>query len=73
MSIVGVACRGWVGLARCRDGNPLQYCSVIPTLFGYFLGIPSLYVLSFWTCFCGFLGGRNVVKVVGFDVVVRGT
>ena len=29
-------------------------CGVIPTLFGCFLGIPSLYVLSFLKCFfCG--------------------
>ena len=26
-------------------------CGVIPTLFGCFLGIPSLYVLSFLKCF----------------------
>ena len=26
-------------------------CGVIPTLFGCFLGIPSLYVISFLKCF----------------------
>ena len=26
-------------------------CGVIPTLFGCFLGIPSLYILSFLKCF----------------------
>ena len=37
----------WVWLARCRDGNPLKFCRVIPNLFGYFFGIPSLHAFSF--------------------------
>ena len=41
-----------------RKGN----CGTIPTLFGCFFGIPSLYVLSFFvTCFCFFFlwGGER--------------
>ena len=37
------------------------YCGTIPTLFGCFLGIPSLYVLSFLIFFCYLLlwGGER--------------
>ena len=63
IGMAGVACRGFV---VCVVGNKSKdigmgirksiQCGVIPTLFGCFLGIPSLYVLSilnafFVTCF----------------------
>ena len=44
--------------------------SFVPTLFGYFLGIPSLYIFSFFkvffvTCFCFFIGGGGGGGVAG--------
>ena len=50
--LAGVACRGlwcacgWENVKRYRDGSPVVL--FIPTLFGCFLGIPSLYVFSFF-------------------------
>ena len=46
-----------------------KYCGVIPTLFGCFLWIPSLYVLSFFkcffvTCFDCFFEGKSMVAVL---------
>ena len=38
--------RGWKNGKRYRDDNPSGYCGIIPTLFGCFLGIPSLYVFK---------------------------
>ena len=39
---------GWKNGKRCRGGNPLKYCGVVSTLFGYFFGIPSLHGSSFF-------------------------
>ena len=50
--------------------------SFVPTLFGYFLGIPSLYVFSFFemffvTCFrCFFFGGGGGAGILMPDTHV---
>ena len=56
--MAGVACRGlWCVWLTSKDiGMGIRksiQCGVIPTLFGCFLGIPSLYmyVISFLKCF----------------------
>ena len=54
VDMAGVACQELVCV--CEFGKMAKdigmtirkgYCGIIPTLFGCFLGIPSLYVLSF--------------------------
>ena len=62
VDMTGVACRGlwcacgWKNVKRYRDGSTVV--SFVPTLFGCFLGIPSLDAFSFFFFFCQlFLGG----------------
>ena len=54
-------------------------CGVIPTLFGCFLGIPSLYISSFLkclfvTCFaCFFLREKSMVAALQLIAIYRAT
>ena len=58
---------------RYRSDNPYEYCGVIPTLFGCFFGIPSLYLLSlsifFVTHFCCFVLGEKTMDCRGSTAV----
>ena len=61
---MGIVCGVRVGKMSKDIGMGVRKGIVVlfvPTLFGYFLGIPSLYGFSFFfvTCFCCFLGGEG--------------
>ena len=79
MDMAGVACRGFcmrvVGKCQKMGIRKGTVVSFIPTLFGCFLEIPSLYVFSFFKCFfcdcsSSFFWGGGDIKAIDPDTHV---